>query len=115
MNLMDKIPIYSKIYENILENILSGQWKENDKIPSIRDLALLAEVNPNTVMKSVSKLIDMEILENKRGIGIFVKEGAYEKVLNIKRREFFDVLLPMVIKRAKILNIDIVSEIKKYL
>lgn len=113
MNFLDKIPIYSRIYENILENILTGEWKEGDRIPSIRELAILAEVNPNTVMKSLNKLQDLDILENKRGIGFFVKEGAYEKVLKIKREEFFNSLLPLVIKRAKILKIDIISEIQK--
>ena len=114
MNILDKVPIYGKIYEIILENILNKEWKENEKIPSVREIAVKMEVNPNTIMKSINKLQELEILENKRGIGFFVKEGAYEKVLQIKKEEFFNIYLPFIVKRAKLLNINLIEELKKF-
>ena len=69
-------PIYLQIAKIIMENILSETCKGGEKIPSVRELAVTSEVNPNTIMRTYSFLQDADIIINKRGIGYFIAEDA---------------------------------------
>jgi len=106
MKFSKNLPIYIQIQEIIFENILQDKWKENEKIPSVRDFAASLEVNPNTVVKSIDKLQDLQIIENKRGIGLYVKEGAFEKIMNIKKDKFWENDFPELIHKASVYNIS---------
>ncbi len=76
-------PIYSQLADRINRKILRGELKPGDKLPSVRDLALQVNVNPNTVQRTYRELEGMEIVESKRGQGTFVTEN--QEILNTMR------------------------------
>jgi len=106
--------IYLQIADNFCEKILLKEFNESDRIPSVRDFAISYEVNPNTVMRTYTYLQEKEIIFNKRGIGYFISEGAYNKTLKIKKEEFLNSELPSLFKAMQLLNIDL-DEISKKL
>ena len=83
----------------------------DERIPSVRDLAIETEVNPNTVMRTYKHLQDNDIIYNKRGIGYFISEDAFQITHNMKKEEFINEKLPEFFKSLKNLNISI-SEIE---
>ncbi|MFW5687337.1 MAG: GntR family transcriptional regulator [Bacteroidota bacterium] len=95
-----------QIADVFCENILLQKWKINERIPSVRDVAVQMEVNPNTAMRAFVYLQDKEIIYNKRGIGYFVSEDGYKKALELKRAEFIEKDLPVVMKTMKLLDIS---------
>ena len=98
-------PIYLQIVDFFYENILIRKWQEGERIPSVREIAVLVEVNPNTAIRAFNHLQEMEIIYNKRGIGYFVSEDGYQKVLSIRRNEFKEVILPDVFKKMRLLDV----------
>ena len=71
--------IYLQIADQIRERILRGEWKTGERIPSIRELAVELGVNPNTVTRSYQRLLERELISNRRGRGYFVSENAAER------------------------------------
>ena len=107
MNFSEKHPIYLQISDYICESILNGKWKGEDRIPSIRELAVTIEVNPNTVMHAYQYLQDKEIIYNQRGIGFFISEDAYRRIKDMKKAEFVEQELPRLFKMMKLLDMDL--------
>ncbi len=105
MEFLENQPIYMQIADIFCENILMQNWKINERIPSVRDVAVQMEVNPNTAMRAFVYLQEKEIIFNKRGIGYFVAEQGYEKALDLRRAEFIEKDLPVVMKTMKLLDI----------
>jgi len=105
MEFREKQAIYLQIGEHICENILRKQWKAGDKIPSIREMAISIEVNPNTVMRTYNYLQNMGIIFNKRGIGYFVADHSYEKTQELKKRNFINRELPHFFRTMDLLKI----------
>ena len=97
-------PIYLQIVEYVYERILQHEWKENEKILSVRDLGAELEVNPNTVMRSYEKLQQDGIIFNKRGIGFFVVEEAAVKIKSLRKESFRQNELAQVLHTAKLLG-----------
>ena len=112
MDFHKKDAIYLQIVEMVCENIISKRWEEGEKIPSVRELAVSVEVNPNTVMRSYTYLQERDIIHIKRGIGYFVSENAYSNTLEIMRTNFVRNDLPIFFKTIKLLNMDF-EELKK--
>jgi len=106
MKFNDSQPIFVQITDLIYERILSGNWIQGERIPSVRDLAVELEVNPNTVMRTYDRLQSAEVIYNKRGIGYFLDEQAHQKVLRIRRDEFMATELPVLIKNMRLLGIS---------
>ena len=106
--------IFLQIADSISEKVASGTLAAGEKIPSVRELALEMGVNPNTIMRTYNELQSMNIIENKRGIGYFVNSDAQQIILNSKRQEFFEKVLPEFIRNAEILGIS-ATEIKSHL
>ncbi len=79
-------PIYLQIKEVIYNAILTEEFKNGERIPSIRDMAMSLEVNPNTVTRAYGLLQDEGIIDNQRGIGYFTKEDAIELVKKQEKR-----------------------------
>lgn len=98
--------IYLQIADVICENILKGEWKPEDKIPSVRQLAVELEVNPNTVMRTYSFLQELNVIYNKRGIGYFVPENGYHSALKLIRESFIENDMPEFFRKLNILNIN---------
>ena len=89
-NLNESLPIYVRIEQGIKESILSGQLKEEDKIPSTTYLSNTYKININTVNKAINLLVDEGLVYKKRGIGMFVKTGALKKLIKEGRETFKD-------------------------
>ena len=99
-------PIYLQIVDLFYENILIKKWPEEERIPSVREIAMMVEVNPNTAIRAFNHLQDLEVIYNKRGIGYFVSANGYKKVLQIKRKEFMEQMLPDMFKKMNLLDIS---------
>lgn len=88
MNFKESKSIYLQIADRICDEILLGQYKEEERIPSVREYAAVVEVNANTVMRSYDYLQSQGIIYNKRGIGYFVSVDARRMILTL-RKEYF--------------------------
>ena len=98
--------IYLQIADHITERIISGTWAEGERIPSIREMSEDIEVNPNTVMRSYGYLQDLGIIYNQRGIGYFVAEDAYQKTLELKKKNFIRRELPRIFRTMDLLHLS---------
>ena len=113
MDFNDKKSIFLQIADYFYEKILLRKMNDNDRITSVREMAVALEVNPNTVMRTYQHLQELQIIYNKRGIGYFIAEQAYDKVLNIKKEEFINKDLPDFFRTLELLQLNI-DDIKKY-
>ena len=80
--------IYIQIADRLCDEILSGVYKDDDHIPSVREYSVLLEVNTNTAVKAYEQLAREEIIYNKRGLGYFVTKGAKKQILKARKQEF---------------------------
>ena len=88
MNFKESKAIYLQIADRICDEVLLGQYREEERIPSVREYAAVVEVNANTVMRSYDYLQSQEVIYNKRGIGYFAASGARALILSL-RKEYF--------------------------
>ncbi|WP_029274442.1 GntR family transcriptional regulator [Pedobacter borealis] len=114
MEFRDNKAIYLQIAEYVCEHILLGKWKADEKVPSVRELAVEMEVNPNTVMRTYELLQNKNIINNKRGIGFFVDEAAMDNVRNYRKQQFIIDELPVVFRNIYLLNIGFDELKSKY-
>lgn len=113
MEFKENQAIYLQIANHFLENILEKKWTTGEKIPSIRDIAVEYEVNPNTTMRTFNFLQDKGIIFNKRGIGYYVADDGYQKTLDLKKEQFIKEELPVFFKTMNLLGITL-EDVKKY-
>ena len=107
-------PIYIQIREKIEDQILSNQLKEGDQAPSTTQLVNFYKINHITVLKGVNQLVDEGILYKKRGIGMFVAEGAKEKLIQKRKETFIEDYIVSLVHEAQKLGIS-ESEIMQYI
>ncbi len=105
--------IYTQIADYVCENILKLNWPVEEKILSVRDLAGVLQVNPNTVMRTYTYLQDKGIIYNKRGIGFFVSTDAPSKISNMEKDNFINNELPELFRKMELLNIKF-EELETY-
>lgn len=84
----DSQPIYRQLRDRVVAMILDGLLKERDPLPSVRNVAAEHRINPITVLKGYQELVDEELVETRRGLGMFVKPGARARLLEGERRKF---------------------------
>src|SRR5690606_13438647 len=106
--------IYLQIAEYISERILMTKWAVDEKIPSVREMAGILEVNPNTVMRSYEQLQQAGIIYNKRGLGFFVSKEAVKNIKKLQQAKFLDQELPQFFKTITLLNISLEEIAIKY-
>jgi GntR family transcriptional regulator len=92
----DSQPIYRQLRDRVVALILDGVLKEGDPLPSVRNVAAEYRVNPLTVLKGYQELVDEQLVEKKRGIGMFVKIGARNLLLAGERQKFLAEEWPRV-------------------
>ena len=92
----DKQPIYRQLRDRGVHMILDGVLKEGDPLPSVRNVAAEYRVNPLTVLKAYQQLVDEGLVEMKRGLGMFVKPGARDVLLQGEREKFLAQEWPRV-------------------
>lgn len=107
MNFKDNNPIYLQIAERICDEILTGTYREDDRIPSVREYASMVEVNANTVVRTFDYLQSIEVIYNKRGLGYFVSKGAAHRIAKERRRIFLQEELPELFRSMDSLGITI--------
>ena len=96
------------------DEILAGKYKEDERIPSVREYAVLLEVNANTAVKAYDLLATDEIIYNKRGLGYFVSVGAKKLIKKTRKKEFMKERLPELARQMQLLDISI-DEVKEEL
>lgn len=109
--------IYIQIAESIEKEILNGNLKEGEQAPSTNQFSKIYNINPATAGKGLNILVEEEILYKKRGLGMFVADGARKKILKKRQKVFFDETIPQLIEEAKRLEVtqeEIIEIVKKY-
>ena len=102
-------PIYQQVRDHVVSLIIDGVLDVGDSIPSVRQMAVEGGVNPLTVSKAYQELVDLNIVEKRRGLGMFVTEPAKKQLLKIERDKFLNGDWPAILKKAKQLDIDVVA------
>ena len=114
MNFTNDKAIYVQIANRLCDEILAGKYKEDERIPSVREYAVLLEVNANTTAKSYDLLAGEGIIYNKRGLGYFVSAGAKKQIKRERKKEFMKERLPELARQMQLLDISI-DEVKEAL
>ena len=99
--------IYIQMADRLCDEILAGTYKDDDRIPSVREYAVMLEVNANTVVKAYDELSRANIIYNKRGLGYFVTPGAKKQILKERKKEFMKERLPELFRQMQLLDITI--------
>ena len=111
MQFRETASIYLQIADYICEKILLKEWKVDERVPSVRELAMQLEVNPNTVMRTYEFLQQQNIVYNQRGIGYFVGADAIKNATQYRKTEFMENELPTLFRNMYMLGMD-VEELK---
>ena len=99
--------IYIQMAERLCNEILAGSYHDNDRIPSVREYAVMLEVNTNTAMKAYDLLARQQVIFNKRGLGYFVTPGARDIILKERREEFMKQRLPQMFQDMQLMHVGI--------
>lgn len=99
-------PIYRQLRDRIIELMLSQSIKEGDALPSVRQVASDYQINHLTVSKAYQELVDMQLVEAKRGMGMYVVQGAFERLHQIEKEKFLTAELPAFLVRIQYLGIS---------
>lgn len=102
----DNTPIYRQLKDKVIGMMLDGVLKAGDALPSVRQIAAEYQLNPITVSKAYQELVDEQLVEKRRGIGMYVTEGASEKLLASERERFMREEWPAMLERIRRLGID---------
>ena len=103
----DNTPIYRQLKERVVGMMLDGVLKAGDALPSVRHIAAEYQLNPITVSKAYQELVDENLVEKRRGIGMYVTEGASEKLLATERERFIREEWPAMVERIRRLGLNV--------
>lgn len=103
----DNTPIYRQLRDRVVAMILDGVLKQGDALPSVRQVAADFQLNPITVSKAYQELVDEQLVEKRRGIGMYVNDGARETLLKSERERFLREEWPLLSERLKRLGLDL--------
>ena len=93
--------------DRLCDEIFAGKYKDDDRIPSVREYAVMLEVNANTAVKAFDELSRANIIYNKRGLGYFVTKGAKKQILKDRKKEFMKERLPELFRQMQLLDITL--------
>lgn len=106
MDFNNEKAIYLQMADRLCDEILSGVYKADDRIPSVREYAVMLSVNTNTAVKAYEQLAREGVIYNKRGLGYFVAEDARAHIMDVRRRDFMEKRLPEVFREMRLLGIN---------
>lgn len=109
-------PIFIQIAEQLEDSIFTGIFPEETKIPSTNEIAALLNINPHTVLKGMNMLVEEEIIYKKRGLGMYVKKGAVEKIRIKRQGQFYKQYVAALIEEASKLQMtkeDVIELIER--
>ena len=107
MEFRETQPIYLQIADHVCEKVMLREWKPESRIPSVRELAIQLEVNPNTVMRTYEFLQQAGIVYNQRGVGLFLAAEAYAQALEYRRAQFIEKEMPYFFRSMSLLQLEI--------
>ena len=105
-NWNDSQPIYRQLRDRVVHMILDGALKEGDALPSVRNVAADYQVNPLTVLKGYQQLVDEALVEKRRGLGMYVVQGARNLLLKGERQRFVDEEWPKILATIQRLGLQ---------
>lgn len=105
-NWNDNQPIYRQLRDRVVAMIIDGTLQDGEALPSVRNVAAEYQLNPLTVLKGYQALVDEDLVEKRRGLGMFVKEGARKNLTRDERQRFLDEEWPVVRETIERLGID---------
>ncbi|MRX83190.1 GntR family transcriptional regulator [Eggerthella guodeyinii] len=110
------VPLFIQIAEGIEEDVFTGVYGEEDRVPSTNELSALLGINPHTVLKGMNILVDEGIIYKRRGMGMYVQTGAADKVRAKRRSAFDERFVAALVAEAKKLGLtkeQVVAMIEK--
>jgi len=114
MEFSENKSIFMQVADYVCDKILGGAWGAEERIPSVRELGVELQINPNTAVRSFDFLQKENIIYMKRGMGYYVMEEAIENIKRLRRKDFFENQLPLFIKTMNTLGIGF-EEVRSYL
>jgi len=102
----EDLPIYRQLRDRVVAMILEGVLGDGDALPSVRNVAAEYRLNPLTVLKGYQELVDEDLVEKKRGRGMFVLDGARTKLLKDERQRFLEKDWPEIVATIERLELD---------
>ncbi|MGV7207141.1 GntR family transcriptional regulator [Oxalobacteraceae bacterium A2-2] len=108
----DHTPIYRQLKDKVVGMMLDGLLKPGDALPSVRQIAAEYQLNPITVSRAYQELVDETLVEKRRGLGMYVTEGAPEKLLATERDHFLHEEWPAMLERIRRLGLDLEALLK---
>jgi len=105
----DNQPIYRQLRDRVVAMILEDALKEGDPLPSVRSVAAEYQINPLTVLKGYQSLVDEGLVEKRRGLGMFVKEGARKSLMKNEREQFLRNEWPQILQRIQRLGLELME------
>lgn len=116
LNFDDEKPVFLQIAEGIEDAILTGVFQEENQIPSTTEISVTYKINPATALKGINLLVDAGIVYKKRGVGMFVAEGAVRKLKQKRKDQFYENFVSRLVEEAKkleITDVEIISMIER--
>ena len=109
----DTQPIFIQIRQRIIDLILQGDVEKDEALPSVRQIAMQLSVNPLTVTKAYQSLLELEVIEKRRGLGMFLKPNARAKLLGHERDKFLNEEWPRIRAKIEILDLKVTDLVSK--
>jgi len=109
----DKQPIYKQLRQLVVERIIDGSFHEGEAVPSVRQVATDYQINHLTVAKAYQELVELGLLEKRRGLGMFVIEGAQQALTGNEQQKFLEEELPAFVERVHMLGVDLKVVVEK--
>ena len=103
----DNKAIYEQMADRLCDEIIAGTYKTDDRIPSVREYAVMLQVNTNTAVKSYELLAREGIIYIRRGLGYYVSDGAREQIMTARRKAFLSQTLPSLFREMELLGITL--------
>ena len=103
----DNKAIYEQMADRLCDEIIAGTYKTDDRIPSVREYAVMLQVNTNTAVKSYELLAREGIIYIRRGLGYYVSDGAREQIMAARRKAFLSQTLPSLFREMELLGITL--------
>jgi GntR family transcriptional regulator len=102
----DNQPIYKQLRDMVVERVMDGSFPEGEAVPSVRQVAADYQINHLTVGKAYQELVDIGLLEKRRGLGMFVRSGARDSLTENEQRRFIKQEVPAFVNRVHKLGMD---------
>ena len=106
LNFSSEIPIYLQITAEMEDAIFTGAFPEETQVPSTTEISTTFQINPATVLKGMNLLVEEGLLYKKRGLGLFVSEGAVEKIKTKRQKQFYEDYIRRLVAEARKLGLN---------